>query len=174
MFFCCRLPRHYRLGAVCSSSSQTPQPAESHPITGGSLEGRSCQGAQYPRHAGRRCIGAGSSTGKIKKELWNNHFVFSSAEHSLSGINKQHQSCLDTLAFPFIYSRALFWVNSQAQAGSAQSLAGFRSPQWETHPSVRCWERTHPAGAGLCVWQRNKAPRNIQHFSSGSSSLNIN
>lgn len=89
----------------------------------GFLEGRSRRGA---RHLGRRFVGARESAGKIKKELLNNHFVFS-AEHSLLGINRQHQFCSDTLAFLFIYSLALFQVGSRAQAVSAQSPAGLGS-----------------------------------------------
>lgn len=90
----------------------------------GFLEGRSRRGA---RHLGRRCVGAGESAGKIKKELLNNHFVFSSAEHSLLGINRQHQFCSDTLAFLFIYSLALFQVGSRTQAVSARSPSRFGS-----------------------------------------------
>lgn len=134
--------------------SQTSRASSHH--RGGSLEGGSCQGAQHPRHPGRRCVRAGSSSGKIKKELLNNHFVFSSAEHSLSGINKQHQSCLDTSNGLSIYLLPGFILSEQP------------SPGWVQVSAVG------PSCAGLCVWHRNKTPRNTQHFSSGSSSLNIN
>lgn len=102
----------------------------------------------------------GPALGKIKKELLNNHFVISSAEHSLSGINKQHQSCLDTSNGLSIYLLPGFILSVQPSPGWVQvSAVGDTSP---------------PSGAGPCMWHRNKAPRNTQHFSSGSSSLNIN